>query len=178
VQDHYLDTVMVAYIPPGAGALYQSNGKIKRNKIGERFISARRELLNANKRVLVDLRQVSDPEYRDELARVGVKASPVNAALLGSPGVSGHEILKPDIKPRRAPLPPKVVRASTFEGQVKLAELGRAAKVPPRAAAKPPARRAPAPQGIDKSTVIAIGLGGAVVITAAVVAHQLTKKRE
>jgi hypothetical protein len=177
VQDHYLDTVMVAYIPPGAGAIY-ANGKIKRNKIGERFTSARRDLLNANKRVLVDLRQVSDPEYRDELARVGVKASPVNGALQGSPGVSGHEILKPDIKPRRAPLPPKVVRASTFEGQVKLAELGRAAKVP-RAAAKSRARRAPAPaQGIDKSTVIAIGLGGAAVITAAVVAHQLTKKRE
>jgi hypothetical protein len=73
--------------------------------------------------MLVDLRQVSDPEYRAELERSGVKPSPVNQALLGSPGVDG-EILKPDIKPRRAPTKPQVVRASPLAASVKL--VGRA----------------------------------------------------
>jgi hypothetical protein len=181
VQNHYLDTVMVAYIPPGAGALYNANGKLKRTKLGDHFGIARRELLNANKRMLVDLRQVSDPEYRSELARVGVKSSPVNAALHGSPGVSGHEILKPDIKPRRAPLPPKVVRASPFEGQVKLVELAREVDL----GRKKPVRRAvpPTPNPNETKTHAAVAVGvtvGAVIITAAALTglHQLTKKDE
>jgi hypothetical protein len=187
VQEHYLDTLMVAYIPPGAGAVFGASGKVKRNRLGDRFETARRELLNSNKRVLVDLRQVIDPEYRDELAKVGVKPSPVNAALHGSPGVSGHEILKPDIKPRRAPVRPKVVRVSPFEGQVKLAELARAAPPQTRArTARPRARtvkQATAPTETQKPTHAGVALGvtaaAAVVTIATIVAVEaMTKKDE
>lgn len=120
LQLHYLDTVEVAYVPPGAGAIYSASGKIRKNQLGNAFIAARAALLHSSKRVLVDLRQVSDPEFRAELERAGVKPSPVNAALLGSPGL-GHELLTPDIKPRRAPARPKVSRASPLTGPVRLA---------------------------------------------------------
>jgi hypothetical protein len=169
VQNHYLDTLRVAYIPPGAGAVYNRNGNIKKTKLAEHFVEARRELLNSNKRVLVDLRRVTDPEYRHELARVGVKASPVNAALLGSPGVSGHEILKPEIRPRRAPTPPKVVRVSPFEGQVKLTQLARAAQ-PGTPARKRPAKRA-APKSEDRDQAHpGVKTGAVLVVTVAAVA--------
>ena len=182
VQNHYLDTVMVAYIPPGAGALYSPNGTIKKTKLGEQFLEARRELLNSNKRVLVDLRQVTDPEYRDELARVGVKPSPVNPALHGSPGVSGHEILRPEIRPRRAPMPPRVVRVSPFEGQVKLTQLARAVEPSTPARARPVKRAATSNATRDQTHAgVALGLtAAAVVVTAAaiVVADSVTKKNE
>jgi hypothetical protein len=190
VQAHYLDTVMVAYIPPGAGALYTAAGNIKKSRLGDAFTVARRELLNANKRVLVDLRQVIDPEYRSELARVGVKPSPVNAALQGSTGVSGHELLKPDIKPRRKPLPPKVARASPLAGQVKLAEFARTGRFDGPASTR--TRRlgqilrgeAKAETETDTKTEtkthagVALGVAaGATVVTAAAIAalHQVTK---
>lgn len=121
LQLYYLDTVSVAYIPPGAGGIYGAAGKVRTNQLGARFIAARRDLLTSTKRMLVDLRQVSDPEYRRELEQAGVKPSPVNQALLGSPGLGG-EILKPDIKPRRAPTLPKMIRASPLSGSVKLAQ--------------------------------------------------------
>jgi hypothetical protein len=128
LQLHYLDTVSVAYIPPGAGGIYTATGKVRQNQVGDRFVSARRELLNSNKRMLVDLRQVSDPEYRAELERSGVKPSPVNQALIGSPGLEG-EILKPEIKPRRAPTKPKPMRASPLAGTVRLAQRARVGRV-------------------------------------------------
>lgn len=191
VQEHYLDTTTVAYIPPGAGAVYNPSGSVRKTKLGDQFITARRELLNSNKRVLVDLRQVIDPEYREALARVGVKPSPVNAALHGSPGVSGHELLRPEIRPRRAPLPPKVVRVSPFEGQVRLTALARAAQPGTPARARRVVKRAPmtgATTGEARDQPhAAVGAGVALGVTAAAVAvttavivatDSMTKKKE
>ncbi|EDM74990.1 hypothetical protein PPSIR1_19067 [Plesiocystis pacifica SIR-1] len=104
-----LETLSVAYVPPGVGALYFSNGKILRNKLGDRFESSRRELLASSKRMLVDLRRVTDPEYRKALEDSGVKASTVNPLLHGSPGIEG-ELLRPSNKPPRALKPPRVAR--------------------------------------------------------------------
>lgn len=173
MQRHYLDTVSVAYIPPGAGALYNDKGNIRKSSLGDAFLDARRNLLAANKRVLIDLREVSDPEFRAELERAGVKPSPVDSRLFGSPGVSGHELLKPDIKPRRAPLPPRVARASPFEGAVKLLEV--APQPSSRARARTSGRQVPAvvTAKSDKSNrTAALVVGGVtlVALTAATVA--------
>lgn len=119
IQLHYLHTVEVAYIPPGAGALYYPSGEIRRHSLGEKFRNARADLLGSSKRMMVDLRQVSDPVYRADLERSGVKLSLVSLRLRGSPGL-GHELLKPDLKPARAISPPKVSRASPFAGTNKL----------------------------------------------------------
>ncbi|NVB40342.1 hypothetical protein G6O69_37225 [Pseudenhygromyxa sp. WMMC2535] len=123
LQRHYLETLEVAYIPPGAGALYVGK-KVRRNELGDRFVAARQALLASHKRVLVDLRQVSDPEYRRALEDSGVKLSPVNPYIKG-PGVSGHELLAPDIKPPRVPTRPRTVAESPLAG---LVEFGKEAR--------------------------------------------------
>ena len=48
-------------MPPGAGALYFDDGRIRKTELGEEFSEARAELLDSTKRMLVDLRRVSDP---------------------------------------------------------------------------------------------------------------------
>ncbi|MCA9696731.1 MAG: hypothetical protein KC431_04325, partial [Myxococcales bacterium] len=117
-QLYHLDTLEVAYIPPGAGGVYVGT-KIRDNDLGNRFVLARRALLNDSKRMLVDLRRVTDPEYRDALMQAGVKISPVNPKITG-PGVTGT-VLAPDIKPPRAPSRPKVAPRSPLAGAVRLA---------------------------------------------------------
>ncbi|PRQ02042.1 hypothetical protein [Enhygromyxa salina] len=165
VQLHYLDSVSVAYVPPGAGALY-THGKIRKNKLGDHFTTARRELLGSTKRMLVDLRHVSDPDYRAELERAGVKVSPVKKGLLVSPGMAGHQLLAPDIKPQRAPPSPKVSRVSPFEGAINLVQ-----RAPTRADA--PTRvagaRAPAPAKTKETNAgVAMSVAaGSVLLTAA-----------
>ncbi|EDM76687.1 hypothetical protein PPSIR1_38204 [Plesiocystis pacifica SIR-1] len=109
IQLQQLDTIAVAYVPPGAGALYHANGKLRQTKLADRFDTARRELLASSKRMAVDLRRVSDPVYRKALEASGVKATTVNSKLWGSPGIEG-ELLRPTLKPPRAPRPPKVAR--------------------------------------------------------------------
>ena len=172
-QRHYLDTFNVAYIPPGAGALYDTRGNVRKSKLGDAFLAARRNLLNANKRVLVDLRRVSDPEYRAELEAVGVKASPVNAKLSG-PGITGHELLKPDIKPRRPPRPPKVVRVTPIAGAVQLAEL--AAKPKPKRERRG-LLRVPAAQAKPKLNTAAVVIGVSAGLAAATAATVVALKR-
>jgi hypothetical protein len=132
LQRSFLDTTEVAYVPPGAGALYNSEGKVRNNPLGREFVRARTELLDSTKRMAIDLRRVSDPEYRAELERRGVKPSPVNPLLQGSPGV-GAQVLKPDQKPPRA-LRPKRVGMSAIAGMNELA------------------RQRPARQGLGEST--------------------------
>lgn len=83
LQLHHLDTLAVAYVPPGVGALYFPNGKLRSSVLADRFDQARRELLASSKRMAVDLRRVTDPEYRAALANSGVKASKVNSQLWG-----------------------------------------------------------------------------------------------
>ncbi|PRP98529.1 hypothetical protein [Enhygromyxa salina] len=169
MQLHYLDAVEVAYIPPGAGALYYA-GSIRKNKLGDHFTTARRELLGSTKRMLIDLRQVSDPDYRAELERVGVKASPVKQSLHGSPGVGGQQLLAPDIKPRRAPGRPKVSRASPFEGAVELVQRAAAAQLKV-SRAKPKVARA-TPPSKKTNTGLALGVAaGSVLLTAAGIMH-------
>lgn len=128
LQRYYLTTLSVAYVPPGAGALYDSSGRVRRNALGDAFDASRRALLNSTKRVLVDLRLVADPEYRAALANAGVKPSPVNSKLLGSPGL-GHEILVPDIKPPRAIEPPRAPLSTAFDSVVRLSA-GRSQRLP------------------------------------------------
>ena len=140
LQRHYLDTVSVAYIPPGAGALYRASGKLRGNKLSDAYMSARKNLLSANKRVLVDLRQVTDPEYYAELKAAGVKPSPVNSRLHGSPGIGdGAEILKP--KPARRPEgPPRPVLSATLASSHVLLQGARGGQ-PPRKPGWPPLRK-------------------------------------
>ena len=114
-QLYYLDTYMVAYISPGAGALYSRNGSFRRNALAEHFVKARRDLLNSTKRMHVDLRQVQDPEYREALVASGVKVSRLNPALQGSPGAGGR-LIAPELRPKRVPLAPKFGVGSAFEG--------------------------------------------------------------
>jgi hypothetical protein len=57
----FLDTTEVAYVPPGAGALY-FDGKLRRNALADEFVRARAELLDSPKRMAIDLRRVTDPE--------------------------------------------------------------------------------------------------------------------
>jgi len=128
LQRYYLHTTEVAYVPPGAGALYFEDGRLRTNALALEFVKARAELLDSTKRMLVDLRRVVDPEFRRELVRKGVKLSPVNPALQGSPGLGGAQILKPDIPPPRALSRPKVVRLPPIAGMNELAR-----KAPPRA---------------------------------------------
>ncbi|EDM79583.1 hypothetical protein PPSIR1_21184 [Plesiocystis pacifica SIR-1] len=120
MQLHGLDTLEVAYIPPGAGALYKPGGGVRSSPLGRRFVDARKQLLMSSKRMLVDLRQVSDPAYRAELRASGVKESTVNPLLHGSPGV-GHELLTPQSKPARAPKRPKRATGSPLSGLAALA---------------------------------------------------------
>jgi len=158
MQNHYLQTTEVAYIPPGAGALYSPSGKIRTNWLGRRFLESRRELLASNKRVLVDLRRVSDPEFRDELERAGVKLSKVNPRLQGSPGL-GHELLRPTLKPARAPTRPKTTRATPFDdvfGSL------RARRLTPK--------RAPTTTSTQtqRRKAVAVSIGGGLVVAAGV----------
>ena len=113
VQRFYLHTDEVAYVPPGSGALYTSAGKLKNSTLAQEFLKARADLLGSTKRMLVDLRRVTDPEYRLALEKAGVKVSPVNPMLQGSPGVT---ILAPDEKPARAPLRPVSVKVPPLRG--------------------------------------------------------------
>ena len=113
MQRYYLHSTEVAYVPPGAGALYTAEGKIKSTPLAKEFQTARAELLGSTKRMLVDLRRVADPEYRRALVDSGVKVSPLNPLLQGSPGT---QLLAPDLKPRRAPRRPKSVRVPLLAG--------------------------------------------------------------
>jgi hypothetical protein len=159
MQVHYLDTTEVAYIPPGAGALYFRDGTLRSTGLAKRFLAARAALLDSTKRMTIDLRRVSDPEYRAALAARGVKASPVNPLLQGSPGV-GAEVLRPDIKPARAPVRPKRVGVSPLAG---MNELGR--KRPARLGSEPkPARAGSNMNTLAIGVAVATGLaiaGGA-----------------
>ena len=159
MQHHYLETLEVAYIPPGAGAIYGGAGKVRRNRLGERFMESRKNLLVSNKRVLVDLRRVSDLEFREELKRSGVKISHVNPRLQGSPGL-GHELLRPTLKPPRAPTQPKPIRATPFDDVVEHLQATR--RSPERA---PTRAKTPTRQG----KALAVSLGSAAVVAAGVV---------
>ncbi len=160
MQQHYLDTFEIAYVPPGAGALYFDN-KVRNNALGKHFLRARAELLDSTKRMLVDLRQVSDPEYRRELEAKGVKASPVNPLLQGSPGVQG-EVLKPDIKPARAPRRPPSIGVPPLRGAT---ELGKG--LPARQSVEP--RKGPSGAGIalaaTAAAAAALAIGSAVAMS-------------
>ncbi len=137
LQRYYLHTTEVAYVPPGAGALYFEGGNLRSNPLAREFVSARAELLDSTKRMNIDLRRVVDPEYRAELQRRGVKASPINPVLQGSPGV-GPQILKPDVKPPRALTRPRRVGVSPMAGMNELARQRPARAIatnPPRAKA-------------------------------------------
>src|SRR5690606_4213171 len=139
--------------------------------------------LNSTKRMLVDLRQVSDPEYRAELERAGVKVSPVNPVLQGSPGV-GHELLKPDIKPSRKPMTPKILHASALAASVKLVDGGR--RIPSRRAAlvgeeAPQGRAVVGEEAPQSRPGVALGIAaaGAAVTSAAILGlHSVTKERD
>ncbi|EDM74158.1 hypothetical protein PPSIR1_39145 [Plesiocystis pacifica SIR-1] len=120
MQAHYLDTLEIAYIPPGAGALYQKSGKLKTDALGSKFVKARKELLSSTKRMSVNLRQVTDPEYRAALLSSGVKLPKTNPILDGSPGI-GHELLVPQTKPARAPKRPKIMTEPALAGLNELA---------------------------------------------------------
>lgn len=115
--------------------------------------------------MLIDLRQVSDPDYRVELERVGVKASPVNKALQGSPGVDGHQLLAPDIKPRRAPPRPKVARASPLAGAIELVQVAPSA---PRRVSRARASTPAGSPGPEARTGLALGVAaGSMALTVA-----------
>ena len=147
VQRHYLHTTDVAYVPPGAGALYGPDGNPRQTPLAREFVNARAELLGSTKRMLVDLRRVVDPEYRRELVRAGVKLSPVNPLLQNSPAFSGGQVLKPDIAPPRAPSRPKAIRAPLLASANELTR-----RRPPRAMG------AKADAGGLSSTAAAIGI--------------------
>ncbi len=154
LQRYYLHTTEVAYVPPGAGALYFRDGGLKSSALAREFVSARAELLDSSKRMLVDLRRVADPEYRSELERAGVKLSPVNPLLQDSPG---GQVLKPDLEPARVPPRPKAVRVPLLAG---VNEVTR----------KRPARSLSAGAKPDASTnANAVSLGVAVVAGAATI---------
>ncbi|MCA9686336.1 MAG: hypothetical protein KC457_29485, partial [Myxococcales bacterium] len=164
LQLHYLDTTELAYIPPGAGAIYVG-GKVRKSELGRRFLESRQALLQANKRMLVDLRRVSDPEYREALVGAGVKPSPVNSKIHG-PGIDG-QILMPDSTPARPPKPPRASRVSPLAGPNRLA---RAA--PPRAGvnqAADVARR--------RGVALGVAAGGAALSIAVAVAADKSRKR-
>lgn len=165
MQLHYLDTLEVAYIPPGAGALYRPNGSLKASALSRRFVDARKELLSSTKRMLVDLKLVSDPEYRAMLMASGVKPSKVNPLLHGSPGV-GHELLVPDVKPTRAPKRPKRAVASPLAG---LNDLVAVAPKPVRASSGGQRRGGQESQENSNGLAVATTLGAAVATTAVVV---------
>jgi hypothetical protein len=155
LQHYYLDTTEVAYIPPGAGALYTSEGKLKKSKLALEFQAARTELLGTTKRMLVDLRRVTDPEYRRLLEKAGVKASPVNQALQGSPGV---QFLVPDIKPPRAPTRPKTVTVPPLAGANELVRANPERAKPARAKpARADTGSNAAALGIAAASVVAVG---------------------
>ena len=166
LQRAQLHTVSVAYVPPGAGALYSNTGKLRRDDLADRFETARRELLASNKRVLVDLRHVSDPEYRRALEDSGVKPSPVNAKLHGSPGIGdSNQLLKPSLKPPRAVPRPKPSRVPPLRGVTLLAQLARQNKprpvlvgVPLRPITTKPGEAPPVEAGSQSSAAIALGL--------------------
>ncbi|EDM79558.1 hypothetical protein PPSIR1_21059 [Plesiocystis pacifica SIR-1] len=166
-----LDTLDVAYIPPGAGALYREGGQVRRNRLGDAFTQARSALLQSNKRMLVDLREVADPELRKELEASGVKVSTVNPLLQGSPGL-GHEILRPSIKPPRAIKPPRIASGAPLDAAVSLGRL------------KPPQQHAGTVANTSseaQSSQLAAGLtaGGALTLTVAGLwgLHRLEGKR-
>ena len=158
LQRAQLTRVSVAYIPPGAGALFMTNGKLQRNDLADRFETARRELRASNKRVLVDLRQVSDPEYRRALEDAGVKASPVNSRLHGSPGVGdGTELLKPSLKPQRKVSKPKVSRVPPLLGVSIIPQLAPPLAMPSGPILGTPVANSPS-SGSPSSGAVALGL--------------------
>ena len=179
LQARELDTVGVAYVPPGAGALYHPGGKLRRNELGDRFMAARRGLLNSTKRMLVDLRQVSDPEYRAELQAAGVKPSPVNPLLHGSPGVGdATELLAPKRRRQRLWQRPMVAAVSPLTASIDLARRAPRAKVGARPRVIERVREEQ--QRVDKRNGLAIGIAAAGLgITAAtVLAFQRSIRKE
>ncbi|EDM77439.1 hypothetical protein PPSIR1_38029 [Plesiocystis pacifica SIR-1] len=161
MQMYFLDTLEVAYIPPGAGALYRPSGRLRANGLAKRFLAARQALLASTKRMHIDLRRVSDPEYRSALAAAGVKASNVNQQLWGSPGI-GHELLTPSSRPARAPRKPRRASGSPLAGLSKLA-----------AEAPKPKRQAPQGEG-SQGSLVGLGVGLGVATAAAVATVVLT----
>ncbi|MCA8972772.1 MAG: hypothetical protein KDC95_23500, partial [Planctomycetes bacterium] len=82
-------------------------------------------------------------------------------------------LLRPDIRPRRAPIQPKVARMPPLAGAVEFADSARRQR-PPRAKAKNREPEAATP----RRTALALGLAaGSAVVTAAglVVLHRMTK---
>ena len=162
LQRYYLHTTEVAYVPPGAGALYFEDGSLRSNPLAREFVKARAELLDSTKRMTVDLRRVVDPEYRRELMRKGVKLSPVNPVLQGSPGM-GTQVLQPDIPPPRALSRPKAVRVPSVASMNELAQ-----KRPPRAnlGANASTNSTATALGVAVAAGLAATLGGALVLRA------------
>ncbi len=167
LQRFYLHTTEVAYIPPGAGALYNSEGKLKVNQLAGEFAKARAELLGSTKRMLVDLRRVSDPEFRFALEKSGVKVSPINPKLQDSPGV---EVLEPDDDPKRAPRKPKAIRVPLLSGANELVRAAprraRLGDAPPRTTSSSSGSQAAA-VGLAVLTGVAVGGGAALLASRA-----------
>ncbi|MFV8755752.1 hypothetical protein ACNOYE_34810 [Nannocystaceae bacterium ST9] len=165
LQRFYLHTTEVAYIPPGAGALYYPEGKLKAKRLAQEFVQARAELLSSTKRMLVDLRRVSDPEYRLALEKSGVKVSPINPQILGSPST---EVLKPDDDPKRAPRKPRGIRAPRLAGANEFVRVA-----PKRARlSSPPPPRATANSGSQAAAVGVAVIAGLAVGSAALLASR------
>ena len=162
LQRYHLNTLDVAYVPPGAGALYNPDGSMRQTALAREFVKSRAELLDSTKRMLVDLRQVADPVYRNELLRKGVKLSPINPVLQGSPG-GGAKLLQPDLAPPRALSRPKAVRAPLLAGMNELAQ-----KRPARAelGANAPSNTNAKAIGIAVVAGLAATLGGAAMLGA------------
>lgn len=171
MQLRQLEALDVAYVPPGAGALYHTDGRLRRNRLADAFTESRGALLHSTKRMLVDLRQVADPEFRASLEKAGVKVSTVNPLLQGSPGL-GHELLRPKLKPPRAVKPPRIAAGAPLDAAVSLGRHKLPNMVMP--APKPPTGETP---GLR----IGLAAGGALALTAAGIMglHRLeSEKRE
>lgn len=113
-QYQFLDTTLIAYLPPRAGAYYRwgydnvgyrdQAGVPHANNIVSRFYENRRALLHSGKRMGVDLRLVIDREYRKALIDAGVKwpgkYSPVGIgrSIKGADSTTGVEGLVPGQK--------------------------------------------------------------------------------
>ncbi|EDM75934.1 hypothetical protein PPSIR1_25186 [Plesiocystis pacifica SIR-1] len=157
MQAHYLDTLEVAYIPPGAGALYRSSGKLKSDELALKFVRSRTQLLSSPKRMSVNLRRVSDPEYRAELVKSGVKMPKTNPILDGSPGL-GHQLLAPQEKPARAPRRPKVMVEPALAGINALASRA------PKPARQARRLDASPPWSAGERAGVAVAIGAAAVV--------------
>ncbi len=116
--------------------------------------------------MLIDLRRVSDKDFRSRLAAAGVKVSPVNPLLHGSPSV----VDAPDLKPARALPPPRRIRTPALAGSNDLV----------KAAAQVPRAPAPSPTSDNNNTALAAGIvaGSALGLGAALLVARVNKVDE